>query len=278
LPLAKAKDILEYAHENNFGVLSVNVFNFESIKWVIDAAELEGSPIIAQFYPGFENYVPSQTIVAITTALAEAANVPVGVHLDHSFNYETAVKGIKDGFGSVMIDGSSLDYEANVELTRSVIKTARVFGAGVEAELGHVGSGKNIADFTNEDFFTDADQAKDFVEKTGCDFLAVAVGNAHGAYAQKPNLDIKRIGAIRGAVSVPLVLHGGSDIPDDQITEAANRGICKFNIATEYFREASRVIKALDENKSENYFGMMKNAGEPAVEFLRKKIRLVYKK
>ncbi|MCL2351327.1 MAG: class II fructose-bisphosphate aldolase [Firmicutes bacterium] len=276
MPLTKAKYILAHADENKYGVLSVNTFNYETVKWVVTAAELENVPVMVQFYPGLDSYIPKEIIVRAAVILAERAAVPVAVHLDHSVSYEIALSGIKCGFPSVMVDGSALPYEQNVGLTFAVVRAARVFGVDVEAELGHVGSGADADMFTNRDFFTDPEQARDFTARTGCGSLAVAVGNAHGAYVQTPVLDFKRIEALRKAAGVPLVLHGCSDIPDWQIREAVKLGVAKFNIATEYFRA---IGGALAERAAAGAGGdalaLISGARERAVGFLREKIRLV---
>lgn len=145
--------------------------------------------------------------------------VTVGVHLDHSVTYEIAVGGIRDGFPSVMIDGSTKSFQENVELTKNVVRVAKVFGVDVEAELGHVGNGDSIDAIDNTNYYTKVEDAVRFVEQTGCDSLAIAVGNAHGPYVKTPNLDLERIYAIRKKVNIPLVLHGCSDIPEEQMKE-----------------------------------------------------------
>jgi len=274
MPLSNLKAILTHATENKYGVLAANTFNFETVKWAIKAAEQEKMPIIVQFYPGYNSFVPQNIIAYMAVALAKEATVPVAVHLDHSVNYDIAVSGIRDGFPSIMVDGSSLPYEENVALTAAVVRTARVFGADVEAELGRVGSGGNIDDITNSDLFTNPDQACDFVKKTGCDALAIAVGNAHGPYVQTPALDFDRIKALRKALDIPLVLHGSSDIPDEQMQETVRQGISKFNLATEYFRAYNNQLIAVGSGKSDAY-SLANDIEEPMIQFLRSKIRLL---
>ena len=176
-----------------------------------------------------------------------------------------------------MVDGSSLPYEENVAMTSQVARTAAVFGVDVEAELGHVGVGQNLEDMTNADLFTDPDQAAQFVERTGCGSLAIAVGNAHGDYIREPNLDFDRIRQIRKAVSVPLVLHGCSGIPDEQMREAVNLGMSKFNIATEYFAATYDAFDATIEKTGHNRNGVAMFFGvqQGMVDFVRGKIRLL---
>lgn len=236
MALVKVKDLLEDATKHHYGVPAINSINPETVRFAIEAAEHERLPIIVQYYPGFCDYMPVNVMAFAACQYARKASVPVAVHLDHSKGYDIAVGGIRDGFPSVMVDGSSLPYEENVRLTSDVVNIGKVFDVDVEAELGHVGEGSSVDDIVNTDYYTRPDQAVDFVEKTGCGSLAVAVGNAHGPYCKEPDLDFDRIKELRAAVDLPLVMHGCSGIPDDQMQEAVNLGMSKFNIATEYFR------------------------------------------
>lgn len=276
MPLVKVNELLKHATENHYGVAAMNTINFETIQCAVAAAENEHVPIIIQFYPGFDQFIPMRFISHMAKDLARRASVPVAVHLDHSAGYDIAVSGIRDGFPSVMVDGSVLPFEENVALTARVVQTANVFGVDVEAELGHVGIGKNLEDM-NADLFTNVDQAVDFVERTGCGSLAIAVGNAHGDYAKEPNLDFERIKELRRAVSVPLVLHGCSGIPDEQMREAVNLGMSKFNIATEYFAAAygafDHIIEATGHNR--NGVAMFVGARKEMTAFVTEKIRLL---
>jgi ketose-bisphosphate aldolase len=284
LPLSTVHDILAHAAANRYGVPAFNTINLETVKYAILAAERERMPVIVQFWPGFEGYCPMRLIAAIAKDYAARASVPVAVHLDHSANYGIALRGIRDGFPSVMVDGSLLPFEENIALTASVCRAAEVFGVDVEAELGHVGSGSVLDDFVNADRYTGVSQAAEFAERTGCGSLAVAVGNAHGAYMKAPVLDFARISAIRKRVSVPLVLHGCSDIPDEQLQEAVNLGMSKFNIATEYFRALYAVIGRVmaaggaaggTESGEGDGASLLYALEEPMEEFVRGKIRLL---
>lgn len=277
MPQVQVKDVLRHATEHRYGVAAVNTLNIETVKYVIEAAERERVPVIVQFYPGFETYTDLKHLAFAACDMARRASVPVAVHLDHSATFEIAVRGIRDGFPSVMVDGSALPYEENVALTSSVVRTAGVFGVDVEAELGHVGSGASEDDIVNADHYTKVDQAVDFVERTGCGSLAIAVGNAHGPYVKVPNLDMERIRAIRAKVGVPLVLHGCSDIPEEQLREAVNLGMSKFNIATEYFRAMYRAIEAgvKSGRLDGDGVGLMMEIREAMIDFVVGKIRLL---
>lgn len=274
---AKVKDILTYATENKFGVAAINTLNIETVKYVIEAAERERVPIIVQFYPGFSDYTDLKHLAFAACDMAEKASIPVGVHLDHSVTYEIAVGGIRDGFPSVMIDGSTKSFQGNVELTKNVVRVAKVFGVDVEAELGHVGNGDSIDAIDNTNYYTKVEDAVRFVEQTGCDSLAIAVGNAHGPYVKTPNLDLERIYAIRKKVNIPLVLHGCSDIPEEQMKEAVNLGMSKFNIATEYFRTMYQSIeKRINNQEFEgNGVKLMYDIKEEMIDFVIQKIRLL---
>lgn len=277
MSLVKVNEILQHAWKHKYGVAAINILNYETIKCAVAAAEAERVPVILQFFPGLDKYIPLKYIADMAVDMARKASVPVAVHLDHSASYEIALGGIRDGFPSVMVDGSVLPFEENVALTKEVARAAGVFGVDVEAELGHVGIGMKLEDISNRDLFTDADQAAEFVERTGCGSLAIAVGNAHGDYIQEPNLDFDRIAKIRQAVSVPLVLHGCSGIPDWQMQRAVNLGMSKFNIATEYFaamyRSLDEVIQAT-EHKADG-IQLMLGAAKGMTEFVVNKIRLL---
>ena len=276
MPLVKVNELLQHATEHHYGVAAMNTINFETIQCAVAAAENERVPIIIQFYPGFDRFIPLNFISYMAKELARKATVPVAVHLDHSAGFEIAMAGIRDGFPSVMVDGSALPFEENVALTARVVEAANVFGVDVEAELGHVGMGQNLADM-EADLFTNVDEAVAFVERTGCGSLAIAVGNAHGDYAREPNLDFDRIREIRRAVSVPLVLHGCSGIPDEQMREAVNLGMSKFNIATEYFAASysafDHIIEATGHNR--NGVAMFIGARKEMTAFVTEKIRLL---
>jgi ketose-bisphosphate aldolase len=278
MSLIKMTDLLKHAEENCYGVAAVNVFNFETIRWVVEAAERERMAVIVQFYPGLAHHFPLPVAAQTARYYAEKATVPVAVHLDHSNTYELAISGLRYGYPSIMVDGSSLPYEENAALTRRVVEAAHVFDVCVEGELGHVGMGLSIEDFTNADLYTNVAEAARFVAETNVDALAIAVGNAHGHYVAVPHLDFERIRQIHQAVPVPLVLHGCSDIPVEQLQESVRLGMRKFNIATEYDRALSgallRILEA--QQGSKNYlFTALTEAQESAIDFVRGKIQIL---
>ena len=277
MSLVKVNELLQHATEHHYGVAAINTLNYETISCAITAAEAERVPVIIQFYPGFDQYIPLSHIAYMAKDLARKASVPVAVHLDHSASYEIAVGGIRDGFPSVMVDGSARPFEENLAMTKAVVETAAVFGVDVEAELGHVGNAQILDDLTNADHLTDPDKAVEFVEKTGCGSLAIAVGNAHGNYIQTPNLNFDRIRELRKAVSIPLVLHGCSGIPDEQMQEAVNLGLSKFNIATEYFAAMYRSLDQGIETSGHDGNGvqLLFTARQGMIDFVASKMRLL---
>lgn len=277
MSLVKVNELLQHATEHHYGVAAINTINYETISCAIAAAEAERVPVIIQFYPGFDQYIPLSHIAYMAKDLARKASVPVAVHLDHSASYEIAVGGIRDGFPSVMVDGSARPFEENLAMTKAVVETAAVFGVDVEAELGHVGNAQILDDLTNADHLTDPDKAVEFVEKTGCGSLAIAVGNAHGNYIQTPNLNFDRIRELRKAVSIPLVLHGCSGIPDEQMQEAVNLGLSKFNIATEYFTAMYRSLDQGIETSGHDGNGvkLLFTARQGMIDFVASKMRLL---
>jgi len=273
----KTGDIVREAYKNKYGVCSFNIFNYETAKFAVEAAEQAGKPVIVQLYPGFHTYMSFEVTVEIVKSLAKNAKVPVGLHLDHCTDIDLLIHTVKTGFMSVMYDGSKLPFEENIKTTKEVVKTAKAFGADVEAELGNIGSAANIAEYTDESKFTDPDDALRFSTETGVFSLAVAVGNAHGNYAALPNLDFPRIKKINDNLKIPLVLHGGSGIPDDQLQEAVKCGIAKINVATEYFRAFYDNVKiyVTDDANRKDIFSCMKAVMPDTTNFLVDKINLL---
>jgi len=230
----KMGDILRDAHKNGYGVAALNCFHYESIKYAIDVAEEERVPVIIMMYPSFRSHIPITTFAAITKDLAFKARVPVALHLDHCDSYELLLESIHAGFPSVLIDASHFDYETNVRMTKEVSRAAHAMGCEVEGELGHVGSGSNADDFTDKGKYTDPDQAVDYIREADVDFLAVAIGNGHGKYIVEPKIDVELVKKLRTKVDIPMVMHGGSGIPDDQLAACVRYGVVKYNFGTNF--------------------------------------------
>ena len=272
----KTGDIIRDAYKNKYGVASFNIFNYETIKFAAEAAKQAGKPVIVQLYPGFSDYMSFETTVEITKSIAKNANVPIGLHLDHCYDMEELKSAMRAGFTSVMYDGSKLSFEENVKNTREAVKAAKEYKADVEAELGNIGSAANAAEYTDESGFTDPEDALILLNETGISSLAIAAGNAHGNYAVLPNLDIPRIKKISENLKIPLVLHGGSGIPDLQLREAVSSGIAKINVATEYFKAFFDAVRTYVSNDNrEDIFSCMRSAQKETVGFLADKINVL---
>ena len=231
----KMSTILKEVDARKTAALAFDCYNYESIVWVIEAAEELKLPVIIMLYPSMDKFISVESFAKITKTEAKKAKVPVALHLDHCDSFDKIMSVIKAGFTSVMFDGSKLPYEDNVRGTCEVVKAAHAFGVDVEAELGRVGFATNKGDFENKDLYTTVAQATDFIDKTKADALAIAIGSAHGFYVETPHLAMTRLKEINKAIDTPLVLHGGTGIPEDQLKESFKLGINKLNLATEYF-------------------------------------------
>ena len=233
MALVTSKEMLTKARKGGYAVGAFNAENMEMVKAIIAAAEELKAPVMIQTTPSTVKYGTSATYAAIVKAEAEKASVPVCMHLDHGSSYELAEECIGNGYTSVMIDGSKEDFENNIAVSKKVVEMAHAKGIPVEAELGKVGGKEDDLDGGNGGGYTVPSEAVEFVEKTGIDSLAVAIGTAHGVYKGTPKLDVERLSEIREVVSIPLVLHGTSGVPDEAVKECIRRGICKVNYATD---------------------------------------------
>lgn len=237
--LTPVKEILQEAIHANTAVIGFNCIDYNQIYAMIHAAEETNKPIICMLYPehtAMKNMTSPEIFAEMVKNAAKEVKAPVGLHMDHCQDINYIIRALKAGFSCVMYDGSMLPFEKNIENTKIVADAAHVLGASVEAELGHVGLAETISDQHNSDFYTQPDIAVQFVEKSSCDSLAIAIGSAHGFYKETPRLDIKRLSEINKATDIPLVLHGGTGIPDDQLNQAFSNGINKFNVGTEFFK------------------------------------------
>lgn len=249
--LMNMKDLLTVAQKNHFAVPAFNIGSDQLLKAVMKTVKELKSPVILEMSPDEFNFVGYAQIQAM---LYEAAHtdVPVCIHLDHGDSYETVIRAIQAGMTSVMIDASKLPYEENVAITKKVVETAHIANVSVESELGTIGTtGNSIEGGTEGVIYTVPEEAKQFIEDTGIDTFACAIGTAHGIYPKdmKPKLRIDILKDITDQVSVPLVLHGGSSNKDEEIAEAVKNGICKINISSDIkvaFYEQAR--KTLNEN------------------------------
>ena len=236
--LVNMNEVLRPAKQNKYAVGLFNAVNLELARGIIAAAESSRSPVIMGTAEILLPYGPLDEVSYYLIPMAKKASVPVVVHLDHGLTYDTCIQALKLGFSSIMYDCSTDSYEENVRKVKEMADIAHSYGATIEGELGHVGDNEGSAEGSDHladpsEFFTDPGLAKDFVEKTGVDALAIAVGNAHGAYKLPPKLDFERIRTIANTVDVPLVLHGGSGLTDNDFRQAIQEGISKVNIFTD---------------------------------------------
>ncbi len=241
-PLSASLPMLQAAAREKRAVAALNFYNAETIRAHIEAARAEQAPLILQTTESTIKYLGLSLIVAMARAAASELQTPVALHLDHGASLELAKSAIQAGYSSVMIDGSALPFDENCKLSQQVVELAHPLGVSVEAELGHVGQAAHDDPAAG---FTQPDVAAEFVKRTGVDSLAVAIGTAHGFYRGEVRLDFERLSAIRDAVpSTPLVLHGGSGVPDELVKRAIERGITKLNIGTEIKDTFTGQIKA----------------------------------
>lgn len=238
------KDMLARAYSGHYAVGGFDGFNAETIQAVVRECKAKKSPAMVICAPVEYALLGSKATAMVAKAVSDAEGYPVCLHLDHAGTYEQVVDAIESGFTSVMIDGSQGDFESNVALTRKVVEFAHARGVPVEAELGAMGRADDLSHEGGAEFktiYTDPGQAAEFVERTGCDFLAVSIGNAHGLYKKAPELQLELLGKIRDKVGIPLVLHGGSGTPEDQLRKAVSLGITKVNVASEVARDFNAI-------------------------------------
>jgi len=236
--------MLEQAHRARYAVGAFNFCNAETAQAIVEAGVRLRSPVLLITGPWEIPLLGAKTLVEIAALAAATADVPVCLHLDHAEDLELVGECIEAGFPSVMMDASAHDFEANIRLTKTVVEMARPRGATVEGELGAVGRvDDSVVEGGHRALLTDPGQAAEFVERTGIDALAVAIGNAHGIYPQRPVLDFDRLEAIRRATGIPLVLHGGSGTEPDQLQRAIDIGISKVNVASELGRAYLNAIE-----------------------------------
>lgn len=237
MSLAKLDEVLVPARAGKYAVGAYDFTNMEMLLGILDAAEETKTPVIVQ-YPDIPDFMNMIEIVGpMIIMAAKKASVPVVVHLDHGKSFAACKKAVEAGFTGIMIDASVKPYEENVAAVKEVVDFCKPLGIPVEGEIGHVGEGDTYD--LNNYFYTNPQEAARFVKDTGIDAVAVAIGNAHGAYKSEPKINFEVLKAIEEAVSVPLVLHGGSGISDDDFRAVIQHGIAKINIFTELTQQAS---------------------------------------
>ena len=269
------KEMLARAREGRYGIGFFNAVNVEMARAIIETAEELRAPVIVGTAEILLSAMPLERVAEYLVPMAEKASVPVAVHYDHGLTFEKCMEALKLGFSSVMYDCSTASYRENVERVAEMVRICHAMGATVEGELGHVGDNEGAGKLENpSDYYTDPAVAADFVRETGVDALAVAVGNAHGDYKFPPKLDFDRITAIREATGIPLVLHGGSGLSDDDFREAVRRGVCKINIFTDLDKAGKAGIEKGLQSGAASMMGLIPFEIEAMKEVVREKIRL----
>ncbi|AAK80894.1 tagatose 1,6-diphosphate aldolase GatY/KbaY [Clostridium acetobutylicum] len=276
--LVTTKGLLVKAQKEHYAVPAFNIHNLETFRVVVETASALNSPVIIAGTPGTIEYSGEDYLIAIAKeAAAKHNNIPIAMHLDHFEDVERLKHCIDVGFTSAMIDASRMSFDDNIKVTREVVEYAHLSGTVVEAELGMLGGREeNVVVDEKDAMYTNPDAAKEFVERTGIDSLAVAIGTAHGLYKGEPKLDFERLKEIREKVDVPLVLHGASDVPENLVKRAIELGICKVNIATDLKIPFSDAVKEYfkehpDANDPRNY---MTPGKEAMKEIVIKKIKM----
>lgn len=267
MALVNLKHVIDHAYANKYAVGSFNVINMEFLEAIIHAAENHHSPVILSIAEVHFKYVNIETITPAIHEIARRARVPVVVHLDHGTSFEAIIRALRAGFTSVMYDGSVLTLEENVNRTREIVKICHAVGVTVEAELGHVTGGEGGDDeggkpLSKESFYTNVDEAKEFVRRTGVDCLAVAVGTVHGLYKGEPHLDFDRLAQLNDALKLPLVLHGGTGLSSKDFRQAISLGVSKINFYTGMSVAACDAIRDVLSKKPDtiDFPGMMQDA------------------
>lgn len=264
--LQNTKEMLIKARKEGYAVPAFNIHNLETIHTVIEAAVETNSPIILAATPGTMAYAGRGYIQAIAEVAARENDIPIALHLDHHETIESIEESLKLGTKSVMIDGSHHSFEENIALTKQVVDLAHSYGATVEAELGRlVGQEDDIIVEAKDAIYTDPDTVEEFVQRTGVDSLAVAIGTGHGVYETKPDLDFERLEKIKNLVDIPIVLHGASGIAKEDVRKSIELGCAKVNVSTELKKPFSDALRQFlvdnpEETDTRSYMGPAKEA------------------
>jgi ketose-bisphosphate aldolase len=274
--LVPISELLADAQKNHYAVGAFNIVNLETLQAVVNAAEAENTPVIIQVWHGDLDHAGSSYITTMAKVAAESASVPIALQLDHGQSYQQALSCINAGFSSVMIDLASSDFEENVLWTRKVVQEAHSRNVSVEAELGRIFSGQASVEVRSSGL-TDPALAAQFVDETGVDALAVSVGTAHGVYSSKPVIDFARLQKLLEGVSVPIVVHGGSNTPDEDILKMIELGVAKINIGTDLMIAFIGGLKeALASGNSDlSVRDILSRARECTYQVVREKIRFL---
>ncbi|MCW8348388.1 class II fructose-bisphosphate aldolase [Vibrio sp. ZSDZ65] len=273
------KTMIQEAWSNGYAIGAFTAHNLETIKAVLLAAQKEQSPIMLQIGQKAINEIGMKPLRDAVDSLIQhhQISVPICIHLDHSRKFEQCMEAATRDFQSLMFDGSALPFEDNIRITRAVVEVAHALGLGAEGEIGKIGGTEDDITVDEKDaMITTVEEALDFSERTGVDYLAVSIGTAHGVYKTTPELKFDRLTEIKDAVKKPIVLHGGSGVPDDQVVEAVKRGVAKINVDTELRQGFIKGVQAhWKENENDFILADVMNTGIASMmEVVQHKIRL----
>jgi len=269
--LANMKYLLTEAQKGHYAVPHFNVWNVEMLQGVMDAVEEAKSPVIISFGSGFLGNTEFDHYSKMMVSMAKASAMPVAIHWDHGRNMDVVTHAWECGMNALMIDNSSQKFETNIKLTKEVVDKFHPMGIPIEAELGHVGAETIYEEALANYGYTDPSQAAEFVERTGIDFLAIAIGNQHGVYSSAPQLNLEILEKVRATVSIPLVLHGASGISDEDVKKCIDRGITKINIHTELCQAAMIAVVA---NQNESFLKLQQEVRKAVAQRAMEKIKL----
>ncbi len=262
MPLVNTKEMFEKADREGYAIGHLNTLTMDMLRGAVDAAEESNTPIILAYAEVFESLISVEDFAAIAKHMAQRSSVPIAVHLDHGSNFDVVVRAIRAGYSSVMIDASNKPLEENIAITKRVTEMCKPIGVSVEAELGHVGGLEGVyedgGDY-DEVQYTRVDEAERFVRETGIDSLAVAIGTVHGVYKSEPKLNFERLGELKAALKMPLVMHGGSGISDADLKRCVADGITKVNIFTEV------TLDVMDQFMSDKDKSLLERCGDMAI-------------
>ncbi|HEX7063829.1 MAG TPA: class II fructose-bisphosphate aldolase [Bacillales bacterium] len=277
MPFVSGKKMLAHAYENHYGIGAFSAHNAETIQAILWAAEEEQAPVMIQVGQKVIQYIGLGEMKKMVDLFAENITVPVCIHLDHSRQYEQTLQAIQLGFQSVMFDGSGLSFEKNVEITKKVAEIAKLLEIGSEGEIGKIGGTEDGITVAEEDaLVTSVEEAVEFAEQTDIDYIAVSIGTAHGIYKSTPNLRLDRLEEISNSVQRPIVLHGGSSVPDEEVRKAISLGVAKINVDTELRQSFTFGVQEIfQENPEEWHLAVSLDRGREVMkEKVREKIRV----
>lgn len=277
MPYIDGKTMLQHAYHNKYGVGAFSAHNAETILGILEAAEEEKSPVMIQIGQKAIQTLGLKQMKMMVDAFVEDFSIPVCIHLDHSREFDQTVQAIQAGFQSVMFDGSSQSFEDNSKITRKVVDICRALNIGTEGEIGKIGGTEDDISVDEKDaLITTTEEALKFVKDTDVDYLAVSIGTAHGIYKEIPNIRTERLKEISDKINRPIVLHGGSDVPDEQVIEAIKMGVSKINVDTELRVAFTKGVQEVYENNSEEYVlaNSLGNGKQKVKEKVKEKIQV----